>query len=243
MKRLASFNNPTKKIKTTNYSEHCIGVKECIVDVNLINYYSPTALHAIGKNDSKKEIVYIKSYDVTYTSKTPCFYDNHTFEGDAFGLPCLWDVRTNTFKIWGKFCSLECVRAYINEQEEFRKDTKLSLVAMMGRKIYGKHTQIEAAPSRYLIDTYGGPLTIEQYRSEFSSSRLWVARRIKCGLTTLVLDVYYNNSMVEVYDSSKPKKDTETLGEPLFSLRRDKIPAHLTKLSLMQMLGKKQKDE
>tara|TARA_B100001113_G_C20877819_1_gene521216 strand:- start:133 stop:627 length:495 start_codon:yes stop_codon:yes gene_type:complete len=162
-------------------------------------------------------------------------YDHHEFTGTSFGIPKKWSSDEG-FTLWGKFCSLECCRAYIDVQSNSQRDRELTYLAMMGRKLYGRTTKIEKAPSILLLKKYGGPLTIEDFRQEFSSNRLWIIQQLKSSCTRLTYDVYFNNDTFEVYDRGDKNKVKE------FKLKRDKLPAHQTKRSLLTMLGKKEVD-
>lgn len=210
---------------------------KCMIVNDLINYYNIKNLNLIGNNDRKSDINYLRSHESVFTDKTPCLYDHHHFIGPSYGVPSKWNNDTGEFKLWGKFCSLECARAHIDMQTNSKRDMQLELLASMARKIYGRSTRIQKAPSIYLIDTYGGPLTIEEFRSEFSSNRMWIANRIPGVFTSLVFDVYYNNDTFTFFKKSDTKENIK-----LFSLRREKMPAHIPRRSLMTMLGKKDKE-
>ena len=214
---------------------------KCMIDSSLINYYNIGNLNQLGNKQASKSVInYLRSHESLFTEKTPCLYDHHHFNGPSYGVPSKWDNDTGEFTLWGKFCSLECVRAYIDNQSNRNRDRELELLAMVGRKIYGKFTRIEKAPSIYLIDTYGGPLSIDEFRSEFSSNRMWITNQIKGVHTNLVFDVYCNNDFFQ-YIKKTTKKD-ETLTPNVFSLRRERAPAHIPKRSLMTMLKKTDKD-
>jgi hypothetical protein len=242
MKRTKSEKLQIKRARGDFSEFDALNLPRCMINPNFVNYHTIGGLVASSINNKKKDIVYIRTYEQEYSAQTPCFYDNHTFDGPAFGMPMKWVANLDKFECWGKFCSLECVRAYINEQEEIRKDTKLSLLAMLGRKIYGRHIRIDPAPSRYILQLYGGPLSIEEYRENFSVNKLWVARLVNCGFTALKFDVYLTNQEFELYNRKEDDKKTLPKSKPTYILRREKCPAYLPKRSLLQMLGRKQRD-
>ena len=70
---------------------------------------------------------------------------------------------------------------------------------------------------------------------------MWIIKTIKSSYTHLTYDVYFNNDTFEVYKSNTG--DNQSQKEQSFKLKREKLPAHQTKRSLLTMLGKKEVDE
>ena len=208
---------------------------ECMIDNSLINYYNKRQLHCISTDT--KDSTFLRRHESKFTENTPCLYDHHSFNGPSFGIPISYNFDKNEFKLWGKFCSLECARAYIDKENNSKRDKQLEMLALCGRKIYGRHTTIERAPSIFLLDTYGGPLSIDDFRSEFSSNRMWICNTISGKFTHHVFDVYLNDDTFEYYNKTPALIEKE---KDKLTLKRRYIPAHVPKRSLMTMLGKKQ---
>tara|TARA_Y100000591_G_C21786439_1_gene674071 strand:+ start:891 stop:1403 length:513 start_codon:yes stop_codon:yes gene_type:complete len=169
-----------------------------------------------------------------------CFYDTYEFKGEPIGIPSHFDLDSNKFTCWGCFCSLECAKAHIYESNDLRKDNKFSLLATMSRKMYGKHTRINRAPSKYTLQKFGGPLSIEDFRSEMSRTQLWILNNPKVTKTFLVYDVYFNNDSFEVMHKAVDKKKKN---ESEFTLKRSKGAFRIPKSSLNAFLGKVQMDD
>lgn len=241
---------------SSNCGDFPIRSKKCLVDNNLINLRTSFVTHTSRFAD----ISLLRSYDQKFSDDTVCFYDNYEFDGQGFGIPCKFNIDTQKFTCWGNFCSLECAKAFIHESHDIKKDHQFSLLATMSRKVYGRNTRIERAPSKYILKKYGGPLDITEFRENFSSNKLWVVNRINCGFTYLVYDVYLNQNEVEVVHkpakkcragSSKNEGNTDLIlersskndGNTDLILERTRGPCRLPKTSILHMVGKYQKDE
>lgn len=249
---------PRSNKKRTNYEEEVefSELKKCYVDKNLINYCNPCSIHATSFQSKRKTCCYLRTYDQVMSKNVVCYYDCHKFKGESFGIPVKWDSDKDEFKLWGRFCSFECVSAYMAENIRKGRDREMSMFGLLTRKIYGRHIEINRAPSKYALQMFGGPLTIEDFRKEFNSSRMWVANQVKCGYSTMVYDVYLNNKVVNLSHEvrKKPDEDTSittkrgtkrkiskcTEEDTQFCIKRENQPAHKTKRSLMFMLGKTQ---
>ena len=158
---------------------------ECLINDHLINYVSRSFLADPVRSG-------VHRYKQQYSSSTVCFYDCHEIPMNdrRYGMPCSWNSVTGEFKTWGCFCSLECVRAYVNESCYTKKDQLLTYVALLGRKLYGKHTFIRPAPPKYITRMFGGHMSIYEYRQSLQSKNSWVIRNVHCGLTTLKYEVH-----------------------------------------------------
>jgi len=103
-------------------------------------------------NYSNKDIIIpFKSKDIN----TLCFWDLHTYKNVSYVLPI------NNSKSIGHFCSLECAAAYnFQELNDCNSWERYSLL----HYIYNINTRIKVAPSRMLLNLFGGPLNIDEYR-------------------------------------------------------------------------------
>ena len=103
---------------------------------------------------------------------TCCMYDAHPFETVPIPLPLNYNQATNTFKVFGCFCSFQCMLGFKKGNRSLDHiDTSLIFFFLnkfqekFGR-IIPEGSHLYPAPSPYsLLDIYGGPMTIEQYRS------------------------------------------------------------------------------
>ena len=69
-----------------------------------------------------------------------------------------------TFKGIGAFCSPECCRRYALDRLGSRGFEHCALVCEVVRKINGPRARVGIAPPFMSLDTFGGPLTREEYK-------------------------------------------------------------------------------
>jgi len=99
---------------------------------------------------------------------TWCWWCCHPIEGEELHLPYKYDSIRNQFKSVGFFCSWGCMKAY--NIEKYKTGGTGGIIAenitlMRKRKSKtGKLTLVKAAPHRYALDTFGGSLSIEEFR-------------------------------------------------------------------------------
>lgn len=232
------------------------GMDTCMVEASMVS----ADAHRNEMNTAKRHFIHDSSIAQLCDNDVVCFYDCHTFNTEAYGIPlkfCIVD-GTYTFTTYGRFCSLECARSYISEQGGASSSRKMELLAMMGRKMYGRDTRIDKAPPRSTLRLFGGPLDIETYRRSLGTSDLWVVRDVCQVRTHLVFDHYVKHDKSggmtkgEKLMGNENAKKTGAIGRQRQQVTRDttahdiplkrrSVPAYVTKSSLDKMLrvGKK----
>jgi hypothetical protein len=94
-----------------------------------------------------------------------CFWDCHHFKNTPFGIPIKY--KNEKFQVFGCFCSLECATAY----NFYGRDTidnvweNFNLINMLSNKL-GYKKCVTPAISRKCLYSFGGPLSIEQFREK-----------------------------------------------------------------------------
>jgi hypothetical protein len=121
----------------------------------------------IYKNEIKTEIV---------KNNIKCYYCHNCFDNIPFYLPYEYSTNLNRYKIFGNFCSPNCVKSYCIYSKLF--DKKLYIVGQFYRKLFGKDFTITPAPSIYLLKDYGGSLTIEEFRKSFYINKRYTLNNI-----------------------------------------------------------------
>lgn len=94
-----------------------------------------------------------------------CFWCKHSFTSNPIGCPI--DYKNNTYITDGVFCSFNCCLSFIHEhqtQNIYQKSHKL-LINMF--KTCFDTVKIEPAPSWRVLKTFGGHLTIDDFRNQF----------------------------------------------------------------------------
>lgn len=143
--------------------------KDDTITDNMDNVDMEEDIENISKNIDKYDIlsVNVKSAKdiITKDMGVCCHWCCHTFTNKSVGIPVSY--KDGTFVTKGVFCCPECACAY-NYDSNINSDDmweRYSLLNYMCSKIYKTDdTCIKRACSRYTLDMFGGPLTIEQFR-------------------------------------------------------------------------------
>lgn len=230
---------------------------KCQIDLDLVNFVNKFFRHS---KPQMKSHTHYRSYTTIYAKEVVCFYDSCHFSGPSFEMPVRREMD-GTLTTWGNFCSLECIRAYIGERDHtIRRDACFALLALMGRQLYGRTVRIEASPCYLIIDKFGGPLTIEEFREQHATHNMWVVRPSKSNRTALTYDVFSNNSVfsptpkatskvkkevkvskvqeVKIQEQKSENKKSKEMTQ-LFNVKRS-CPSYVPKASIMTMLKRVQ---
>ena len=105
------------------------------------------------------------------TTSISCYWCCHGFNNTPFGLPI--NYCDDRFKVYGCFCSLECASAYNfhtkdNSDEVWERNNYIN---MLSRKI-GYKKLVKPAPNRLVLKTFGGYMSIEEFRRFCDSTKL-----------------------------------------------------------------------
>lgn len=95
-----------------------------------------------------------------------CFWCCHDVGHMTYGMPTRYDSINKSFTMYGTFCSLECSAAY-NFSVHLGSDRAWEIhswIQMLGKR-YGFKEPIRPAPSRYLLNMFDGPLSIDEFRA------------------------------------------------------------------------------
>ena len=83
------------------------------------------------------------------------------------------DNHSRYFIVDGVYCSFNCCKAFIMsvQREDFYKHSQ-NLLNIMYRQVFDQATtNIEIAPDWRLLNIFGGPLTIQEFRKSFNNMR------------------------------------------------------------------------
>lgn len=99
-----------------------------------------------------------------------CWNCCHKFDSIVYGIPMKY--HNKIFYTYGDFCSLECCSRYSIENFNNYHEV-LSLINLYNNIINeSKDEKVNVAPNRLLLDKFGGPLTIEDYRKDFKNKNI-----------------------------------------------------------------------
>lgn len=102
------------------------------------------------------------------SSPYACFNCTETFNHAPVKMPSAFDEKYLIFKnMTGNWCSLACLRRYIMDRHEYNYKQQLLLISAMALHLYHVEPRETApAPPVACLQKFGGPMTLEQYRSE-----------------------------------------------------------------------------
>ena len=74
--------------------------------------------------------------------------------------------QNNKYYVFGNFCSFGCAFAYNdNSINDYRRQIRDSLLKKLYKDIFNKDCLIKPAGPKEILDKFGGPVSIETYRS------------------------------------------------------------------------------
>ena len=129
-------------------------------------------MYSRGNAIEKKNKVMMKQYESANYSrdwlkqtKYACWWCCHSFSTPPCFIPIKYE--NDVFVVFGNFCSYNCALSY-NFDKEFNRWTEYAeLIHLLYRKIYKTNQEISYAPDKTVIKTFGGDLTIDEYRNNF----------------------------------------------------------------------------
>jgi hypothetical protein len=142
-------------------------IEKIIKDDMECNLDMPLAYDPVGEL-SHYEINEVNNEQI----RSCCFWCCYDIPNISYSMPCSYNHNTEIYSTYGHFCSLECISAYnffVNRGSD--KVWYINSLINMMAKSYGIHDRhIRPAPSRYLLEKFGGKLGIDEYRKVHQSS-------------------------------------------------------------------------
>ena len=131
--------------------------------INETNFYN-TIQDNLIKDDCDND-TNIEYNDNIIKSSNNCYWCCHSIKDRIFGMPYKYNNITNTYILFGNFCSLECANAY-NFSSHCGSDKvwEINSLIQMLSKHFGCIRPIRPAPSRFLLDIFNGPMNIDEFR-------------------------------------------------------------------------------
>jgi hypothetical protein len=114
-----------------------------------------------------------------------CWWCCYPFDTMPCFIPTRYDSLRGRFKITGNFCSWNCAKSYLcfGQLGSRRKDMHMFTSLMFHLKL---PVNIKLAPSKEVLQRFGGTITIEEFRSSFHNRKLYHIKQ------DLELDDTYN---------------------------------------------------
>lgn len=128
----------------------------------------------IVKENAKNLKHYNRGTDITKIKRNlndiRCYNCHHTFKNLPFYLPIDYCPKLQRYKLFGNFCSPNCVKSYCINYKSF--ENKSYLVGQFYRALFGQDFRIKCSPSILTLKEYGGDKSIEEFRKlSYTNSR------------------------------------------------------------------------
>ena len=159
---------------------------ESIMDLNQENFekyykdnkkYITNNSELINKDKSVKRLRVITTLknvikDSTFPTKTNvcCWWCCHKFDTTPCTLPIKYDSYTKKYTVTGLFCSWNCTKSYNIHKNDHKVFERAQLITLIVKHMYGicNAVNIKSAPYRECLKMFGGYLTIDEFRDDFS---------------------------------------------------------------------------
>ena len=133
------------------------------------------------KKETKHQIKHFSnSYEINSlkinNKQCRCYNCHYDFLNPPFFLPIEYSPTLDRYKLFGNFCSPNCVKSFCLDNKTFKN--KSYLVGQFYRKLFGPNFRINPAPSIFNLKDYGGKLTIEEFRKSFYSNSRYIINNI-----------------------------------------------------------------
>lgn len=142
--------------------------------------------------------LYITNNNWPSHTNTYCWWCSHNFDTIPIPCPISFNKQTDKFNVKGIFCSIDCMAAYSNLELNTLSYVYLFIKKCINNEFDIKIDDIPIAPSKYLLNIYGGPFTIDEFRNNTNKINH------KILLSTDHIS-YINQEIIETYIELKSK--------------------------------------
>lgn len=120
------------------------------------------------------ELQYNFRNNVTYNTRSDCFWCTCAFDAPAVYLPINLNSE-GVYRVYGHFCMPECALAYLMNEpiDSSVKYERSALLHSLYRDVY-EYTNVAIKPApapQYTLNKYCGNMTIEEYRSLYKNHK------------------------------------------------------------------------
>lgn len=170
-----------------------------------------------------------------------CWWCGHSFKNTPFPLPDKY--YENKFYVFGNFCSPSCACAYNVDMNDHKLWERNTLICKLYNELTGESLDmISPSPPKQIINSFGGNLTIEEYRAKINMKTSYSSRFIippMVPLMTLIEESYkdrnkykwetkvniskYNNLQKNIKIKRTTNSEKENNLEKIMGLKKIKI--------------------
>lgn len=93
----------------------------------------------------------------------PCLHCTLKFDTFPIGIP--YDIKNETFYLYGNYCGFECCYSDILLKKIPDKSTKISNLYLLKQKMCNDYSKINEAPPKEFLKEYGGTMTHDEYKT------------------------------------------------------------------------------
>ena len=98
-----------------------------------------------------------------------CWWCCHPIDGVTLEMPYKYDERNKQFCTTGYFCSWSCMKAYAIDKHGSTHGGRIcGNMQLMRKRMFGVMGHVEPAPNRYVLEVFGGDVTIEEFREKLN---------------------------------------------------------------------------
>tara|TARA_B110000208_G_scaffold12077_2_gene14907 strand:- start:1249 stop:2241 length:993 start_codon:yes stop_codon:yes gene_type:complete len=102
--------------------------------------------------------------EIKQNNSCVCWWCCHKFNSLPLYLPT--NIVNDKFNVMGYFCTFNCAMAFNIDLNDNNIWTRSTYLNKFYYSIFKKYTNIKAAPSKYILDIFGGDITIKQFRKK-----------------------------------------------------------------------------
>jgi hypothetical protein len=147
---------PNKKIvhnENPVFADDNLNIDDLIIKLNGDKKNNETNLSTIINEESN----YVNE------KKKVCWNCCHDFHNMVHGIPIKYDNKA--FHTIGEFCSVECMSRYAVDNMNDDIYDILPIINLYNNKINNNYNKVKLAPSKLLLEMFGGSMTIDEYRN------------------------------------------------------------------------------
>ena len=169
-----------------------------------------------------------------------CWWCCHPWEGEELNLPFKIEPKTKNYLTMGQFCSWSCMKSFNMDRNGTHKGSIVNeYITALHNKMTDKFKIIQRAPDRYALKSFGGDLTIEEFRNANKNEKITVSYPNQAKITQVVIKEtkisFQKPSEDELEDKMRDINNTNVKNETL-KLRRSK-PLKREQNNLETMMG------
>ena len=171
-------------------------------------------------------------------TKICCWWCVHTF--DTVPCPTIkrYNSKNQTYHVEGVFCSWNCAKAYIIKNKKSHI-TSLGLQTFLHQKFQKKTSRIKPSPSMHILKTFGGDLTIEEYRKRYAT-HVCIREETEKNISELCIEQYNEEpdySYDAIFGFVSNTEEQKTVSNEVTKLKLKRSKPIKSKGTLQQTMG------